>query len=598
MIRWILAFLCFAQGCALYAKPLSIHVQDRRDYEILDLFERGIFEEEYGYVLEGVKPISVRNFYALDAVPMNIFSEEEFKRTVLMREIIQVWNRLCSQQDRFVLKAIPILGNEADACGYEVLFIHVPKLREVIRENINLFRYVLGPNVEIDELVKKFAYSNERFSDVVRDDLTLTGIVLGFGSHNSIVGGRLETIDRLSISKDVAPYLPKSGLLQGEDSWLRYGLYYLGYAGGNDEFFRQSFSSVRPGVGFKTMQDEIDTLESKIEELPEALYEKPCFIFGAFKGGDSNRLLFQTLQKAQMRIKSLLRAERRLDNMLEMIGGKKPQITCDRSPVQKSVWSLITDSDALRSSLLKGAAKRFTEPRDLKKFWQALEKPPLQPIVPQRMGASREELRGLQLARDNFRAAQEQCAKLAKDTSVQVVIPNQLFIKTVQQGSGERVEEINRLRLKYVIEDSSGDVLFADNDAWLNLSETIQGFVHGLQGMRVGEKRTLYIHPTLGYGALTTLPPCGLLVAHVLLLDADLNTKFVLPAVKPIEFEWLHDQRLYDTIQESIELLPAYTGAFYRRILDQIDPLKTVESFGDEEVEKEGDEAMEFSPAA
>jgi len=641
-MRWILAFLCLAQGWALYpnnlknwefgkegalnlsqakpaskqlnlnklgdadgsqrqwlptqpktnfssclginAKPLPIHVQDRRDYEILDLFfKMGIQEEEYGYVLEGVKPISARQFYALDVFPMRNmgFSENEWKKTLLVREAIPVWNRLCSQQDRFALKAIPVIENEAGACGYEVQFIHVPKLHEVITENINLFRYVLGPNVEVEELVNTLAYSNERFTDVLQNDLTLTGIVLGFGSHNSIVGGRLETIDRLSISKDNAPFLPKSALLQEENSWSM-GMYYLEYAGGNDSLFRQSASLVRPGFGFNTVQDEIITLQSKAEELPEVLQDQPRFIFSAFKGGSSNRSLFQTLQKTQMRVKSLLCDDHQLDKVLERICGKKPNITCDRSPVEKSIWSLVDNIEALWSSVLKGAVGRFTDLQDKKRFMEALINPPSQPTAPPMMGASREMLRGLEQARDNFMSAQKQFDHLSKDTTVHAVIPHQLYVKTVQEGSGKKVEGVNRLRLKYIIEDGSGNVLFANSDTWINLSEMIQGFVHGLQGMCIGEKRILYIHPALGYGALTTLPPCATLVVHMQLLDAEWDVKFVLPGVKPIEFKWLHDQRIYNDIKESIELLPVYIGAFYKKLLNQIKPLKTMASFGDD----------------
>jgi peptidylprolyl isomerase len=466
-----------------------------------------------------------------------------------------------------------------------VQFIHIPKLREVISENINLFRYVLGPNVEVEALINKLAHSSERFTDVLQNDLTLMGIVLGFGSHNSIIGGRLETIDRLSISKDNAPFLPKSALLQGENSWSMYGMYYLEYAGGNDSLFKQNASLVRPSFGFNTMQDEIISLQMKAEELPEALQNQPRFIFGAFKGESANQSLFQILEKAQMRIKSLLRNDRRLDKVLEKIGGKKPRITCDRSPIEKSIWSLIDNVKALWSSVLKGAVPRFTNPQDQKQFLKAFANPPLQPTVPPMMGASREMLRGLERARDNFTNAQIQFDRLSTDTTVHAVIPHQLYTKIVQPGSGEKIEGINRLRLKYIIEDGSKNVLFANSDAWVHLSEMIQGFAHGLQGMRIGEERVLYIHPALGYGALTTLPPCATLVARVQLLDVEWNTKFIPPRPQPIEFKWLHNQRVYNDIKESVELLPVYMGAFYKKLFNQIKTLKTETFFSYEEVE-------------
>lgn len=572
-MRWILAFLCIGQMCALCAKPVSIHIQERRDYEVLDLFfKMGILEEEYGYVLKGVKPISARQFYPLDVFPMKDLqhSENEFKKTVLAREAIQVWNKVCLQQDRFALKGIPIIENETGAHGLELQFIHVPKLREVIRENINLFRYVLGPNVEVDELVNKLAYSNERFSDVLQDDLTLTGIVLGFGSHNSVVGGRLETIDRLSLSKDCAPFLPKSTLLQGEDSWWMYGTYYLECAGGKDSsLFRRATHSAQPSFGFNTIHDEILALESKKEPLPEALQSQPRFVFSAFKGGDSNDPLFRTLQKVQLQSKKLFQADRRLNEVLETIGGKKPTITCDRSSAQKSVWALMSNAEATWSCILKGVSRRFTDATDEKMFKETLITPPLSATPPLMMSASREMLRGWQQACDNLVAAQNRCLALSKDPSVQTVIPDGLYVKTEQAGVGESLKGMGRLRLKYVIEDGLGNILFAHNDAWVNLSETIPGFIYGLQEMRVGENRTLFIHPAFGYGALTTLPPCALLVAHVQLLDADLAEKIPLPPLSPLKFDWLMDQRFPQAIQESITLLPVYAGAFYRGLLNQ-----------------------------
>lgn len=571
-MRWILVFLSIVQASLLCAKPVSIHVQERGDYEVLDLFfKMGLLEEEYAYVLKGIKPISARQFYPLDAFPMKDlqYSENEFKKTVLVREATEVWNRLCSRQDRFALKTIPIVEKEPDACGFEVQFIHVPKLREVIGQNLNLFRYVLGPNVEVDELVNRLAYSGERFTDVLQDDLTLTGIVLGFGSHNSIVGGRLETIDRLSISRDSAPYLPKSALLQGENSWWMYGTYYLEYAGGKDSSIRQTTTPAHPSFGFSTLHDEMHLLESKKEPLPESLHNQPRFIFNAFRGGDSNEDLFRSLQKTQLEGRSLLQTDRRLDKILEIIGGCRPQITCDKSPVQKTVWALVNNVEATWVPTLEGVACRFTDATDRKKFNQALTTPPLSPTPPPMMSASREMLKGMNLARENLVAAANRCLELSKDPSMQTVIPNQLYMKTLQAGEGESLGGLGRLRLKYVIEDDEGNILFAHNDTWIHLSEAIPGFIHGLQGMRIGEKRTLYIHPALGYGALTTLPPCALLVAHVQLLDADPGSKVPLPPITPLELDWLLNPQPVQTLQESIALLPIYAGAFYRGLLNQ-----------------------------
>jgi peptidylprolyl isomerase len=47
------------------------------------------------------------------------------------------------------------------------------------------------------------------------------------------------------------------------------------------------------------------------------------------------------------------------------------------------------------------------------------------------------------------------------------------------------------------------------------LTETIPGFAKGVEGMCVGERRKIYIHPDLGYGKVGYVPPNSLLIVDV-----------------------------------------------------------------------------------
>lgn len=47
------------------------------------------------------------------------------------------------------------------------------------------------------------------------------------------------------------------------------------------------------------------------------------------------------------------------------------------------------------------------------------------------------------------------------------------------------------------------------------LEQTIIGFAKGVEGMRVGERRTIYIHPDLGYGRVGYAAPNSLLIVDV-----------------------------------------------------------------------------------
>ncbi len=159
---------------------------------------------------------------------------------------------------------------------------------------------------------------------------------------------------------------------------------------------------------------------------------------------------------------------------------------------------------------------------------------------------------------------------MGQDSSLEIKIPDLLYFKTTQAGTGDRIEGINHVRLKYVIEDAFGNILSAQSNVWINLMETIPGFLHGIQGMRIGEKRTLFIHPSLGYGALTTLTPCMELIAHTELYEVDYQSKITLPPLAAQNCDWLKCPEFQNKLEESIKLLPAYTGAFYHHLLSLI----------------------------
>lgn len=584
---WLL-FLSFAlQVYCLKAEPVSIHIEDRKDYEILDQFLRmEICEEGYDYVLERAKPITIRDFYSLDHFPVSKdpeYSEREFIRGLLVREAIPIWKRLCSHQKNFVLKAVPLKEPGLVAPGIEVQFINVVKLREVVEKNIDLLRYVLGPAIQPENLVNKIAYSEERLVDILHNNSVLIGIVLGFGSYNSLIGGRTDTIFSLTLSKDCAPFSPKSFLMQSKKdhslSFLtpeRYGSYYLEFAGGDDSLFRDPFSTLLPSSGFLNMEDEMMALDAMDDPLPSTLMERPAFVFGAYRGGPSNQPLFECLQQVQKQTKALLNKSDFLERVLEKIGGKKPRITCDKSAFSGTLCSLFHSNTNAQKwvDILRGAAKCFEDKEGQSAFIEAFRQPTASSRkAPMMVGASKAVFEGLKKALLNLTAANSHFEMLSKDNSLRAIVAKQLYFKTTLAGSGKELKDIDRVRMGYVIEDPEGNVLFANHDIWLNLSQTISGFAHGVQGMHVGEKRTLFIHPALAYGALTTLPPCIELIIKVHLLDVDEATSEPLPSLTPCDLNWIQDPLFYRYVEESIHQLPRFVGSFYRDLLDKIEGL-------------------------
>jgi peptidylprolyl isomerase len=588
MMKLLLLFLTFAlQICCLKAELVPIHIDNRKDYEILDQFFRmGFSEEEYGYVLEGAKPISVRDFYPLDLFPVAKdlkYAEKEFTNALLAREAISVWAKLGLSQENFALKAVSLHASESVAPGWEVQFINIFKLRDVIDKNINLFRYILGPATETEQLVKKIAYSEEKLENILKNDRVLEGLVLGFGTHNSLVGGRIETLQALSISKDCAPFSSKSLLMQSHKehplldlSPERYGGYYLEFAGGDDSLFRNGYSPLQSSAGFSNVEEELLALESLHEPLPSSLRNNPGFVFGAFKGGPRNQPFFEQLQAVQKQVQDLLKKTDLLENILEKIAGKKPLITCDKSSFSGTSFSLLRGTKNAQewASILRGAANRFEDKERQSAFMEAFYHPTASSrSAPMIVGVSKAMLEGLRKALCNLAVANTHFEILSKDSSLQVIAPKQLYSKTTLLGSGKELKGADRVRMGYVVEDLEGNVLFANCDSWLSLSETIPGFAHGVQGMRMGEKRTLFIHPALAFGALTTLPPCAALNIKVHLLDIDESSSGVLSSLTPLDLDWIQNPSFLRHIEESIQQQPRFIGSFYRDMLDKMEEL-------------------------
>lgn len=555
----------------------EIRVENEADYEVLDcFFKMGCRDEEYGYVLEGAKPISIRHFYPVDRFPLfkNIeHGRQEFVKTLLVEKAVSVWNRICANQKRIVLKAISAKNSKSTFSDLEVSFINVPVLKKTIADNIDLFRYVLGSFVKAEELADRIAWSYESLSSLLQNNRILEGIVLGFGSHNSVIGGRLETMYAQIISKDCPPFLPKSMAMFSKENPIApqaFGYYFLEYAGGNDTFFRENPSALSVDPLPPNLKEELLAVSGMEEPIPNSLQQAPAFIFGAFNGGSPNKPLFDRLLKAQRETQILLKSPKFLEKILTKIGGKKPVISCKKRDSTGAVFcNKMTSEEWIQ--ILEKIVVRFENNESQAAFIKAFCSPsPIAPTAPKIVGATPAMLRGLQKAISNLGLANSYFDLLSKEAGVIAIIPKQLYIQTTHPGRGKNLEGRDLVRLSYVIQDLDGNILFANHDHWLNLSQTIPGLACGVKDMVLGEKRTLFIHPVLGYGALTTLPPCAALIIKVELLDFDINITAANSPLPSIDLSWIQNPELYKDIQESIEQKPHFLGFFYRQLLDEI----------------------------
>ncbi|MCB1082007.1 MAG: FKBP-type peptidyl-prolyl cis-trans isomerase [Chlamydiia bacterium] len=126
------------------------------------------------------------------------------------------------------------------------------------------------------------------------------------------------------------------------------------------------------------------------------------------------------------------------------------------------------------------------------------------------------------LAQKNLEDANTFMADNAKEEGVVILDQNKLHYKVEKTGTGAVVEEHFSPMIRYSGKFLDGKVFgSSQEDEMISLDETIPGFTKGIVGMKEGEKRTIFIHPDLGYGTSGYLPPNSTLVFDIEVVKAN-----------------------------------------------------------------------------
>lgn len=128
------------------------------------------------------------------------------------------------------------------------------------------------------------------------------------------------------------------------------------------------------------------------------------------------------------------------------------------------------------------------------------------------------------MSKENLEMAESFLNKNLASDKVASLEENKLQYTVVEPGQGSEVSADMSPQICYTGRLLDGEVFGSSEESGpivLSLSHTIPGFRKGIEGMKEGEKRTLYIHPDLGYGVTGQLPPNSLLIFDVQVLRAD-----------------------------------------------------------------------------
>ena len=126
------------------------------------------------------------------------------------------------------------------------------------------------------------------------------------------------------------------------------------------------------------------------------------------------------------------------------------------------------------------------------------------------------------LAAENLQQAEAFLATNLSMPGMVVLEEGKLQYRIDAKGEGAQVESGGTPLIHYTGRYIDGSVFSTSRDGdpiALPLDQTIPGFSRGIVGMHQGEKRTLFVHPNLGYGVCGQLPPNSLLVFEVEVIE-------------------------------------------------------------------------------
>lgn len=121
---------------------------------------------------------------------------------------------------------------------------------------------------------------------------------------------------------------------------------------------------------------------------------------------------------------------------------------------------------------------------------------------------------------NNLQIANSYLQKIKTAEGVNELVEDKLYYKVEHYGEGEKIKDSNSAPLISFKEKTLSEKILTEHSGIrLPLSEVISGLRQGIEGIRVGEKRKIFIHPDYAYGEFPKPEPHSVIVIEVTLLS-------------------------------------------------------------------------------
>lgn len=174
----------------------------------LSTFLRAVlFSDDFSYLLFGSKPIAAAGFEK--SIPFNFSYDGVSALDLKVRKGMEAFKK---NQHLFSSSNIIVRLSEDDEYSY-LLMINKKNLLKTLKEHINDFKKVLGPETTAESLFARIT-GKEYLSGVIESHEALLGILLGYGSNNAWLFHQKRTISRRL--NELEPPMKKDGSLEEE----------------------------------------------------------------------------------------------------------------------------------------------------------------------------------------------------------------------------------------------------------------------------------------------------------------------------------------------------------------------------------------------
>ncbi|MGA8165292.1 MAG: FKBP-type peptidyl-prolyl cis-trans isomerase [Waddliaceae bacterium] len=545
---------------------------------VLEKFFKALFEQsECGFVFYQKKPVCEEGYWIVDPIFPGI---ERHRCNVYFKEGARVWKQLNLTTNKEYVLSICEVSDGLDENMNGILFIHRKLFLETVKRNIELFQYVIGPEVSPQFLLDKLEDPAESVGKLLKQDNALTGIIFGFGTQNSLVGSRMERLIKEFSSPEIPPIKPLLSRLHPQNNSLSLeGLPHTlnkKHLLFSETMMPTGQEELKPSFGFDSITQEFQALSQEITGTSEKLdCERPWFAFSRLKDDPESVLLIQELETTQTKIQKLLKSPTFFPQVLKAITSE--EISLQKRNFSSSSLLAFTSEEAkhLPAIVAEGIFHLIHEEDDI--FFEAFYRGMLdaengKPLsshdnrVLSKLFYDQQVLKNLCKAKKNLHQCEMMFNELKRDSAYFSVAPNKLYYKISKVGRGSHLKNEKRVSVHYTISSGPMEALLcrtgtAGIPCELDLSECISGFHHGMLGMQIGEKREIYIHPSLAYGIYTTLDRGHYLKAEVQLLKIYPDQTFAeLPPMQEIDIESEIPQDVEEKHQKSQRETGYYRG--------------------------------------